>query len=62
VERWTAANPDMSAEEFIESIPFTETRLYVMTVLTNQVHYRRIYSLPAAPEEGGTRVGESSGS
>ena len=61
VQRWTASNPDMSAEEFIESIPFTETRHYVMTVLTNQVHYRRIYSLPAVPE-GPTRVGVSSGS
>jgi soluble lytic murein transglycosylase-like protein len=35
----------MPAEEFIESIPFTETRHYVMTVLAGQAHYRRIYGL-----------------
>ena len=31
-------------------IPFSETRLYVMTVLASQEQYRRIYSLapPAA--------------
>jgi soluble lytic murein transglycosylase len=48
VHAWTAANPDMSAEEFIESIPFTETRFYVMTILASQQHYRRIYSLGAS--------------
>jgi soluble lytic murein transglycosylase len=49
VVAWTAANPEMSAEEFIESIPFTETRQYVMTILASQVQYRRIYSLPGLP-------------
>jgi soluble lytic murein transglycosylase-like protein len=37
----------MSAEEFIESIPFSETRLYVMTILGTQEQYRRIYGLSA---------------
>lgn len=50
VDAWTAGRPDMSEEEFVESIPFTETRHYVMTVLANQRHYRRLYGLePAAP-------------
>ena len=51
VDAWTAERPDMSAEEFIESIPFTETRGYVMIVLANREHYRRLYGLdrPAAP-------------
>jgi soluble lytic murein transglycosylase len=44
VVQWTAARPDMSAEEFVESIPFTETRFYVINVLANQAHYRRIYA------------------
>jgi len=47
VEAWTASNPQMSAEEFIESIPYTETRSYVMTILAAQEQYRRIYSLSA---------------
>jgi soluble lytic murein transglycosylase len=45
VVAWTAGRPEMSAEEFIESIPFTETRLYVMTILSTQEQYRRIYAL-----------------
>jgi soluble lytic murein transglycosylase len=45
---WTSANPGMSAEEFIESIPFPETRTYVMTILSGREHYRRIYGLGTA--------------
>jgi soluble lytic murein transglycosylase-like protein len=43
----------MKAEEFVDSIPFSETRLYVMTVLAAQEQYRRIYSLPASPSTAG---------
>jgi soluble lytic murein transglycosylase len=53
VDSWTASNPDISAEEFVESIPFTETRNYVMTILGARDQYRRIYSFPAAPAGGG---------
>jgi soluble lytic murein transglycosylase len=49
VDAWTAERPDIGAEEFVESIPFTETRNYVMTILANREQYRRIYALPAAP-------------
>lgn len=45
VDAWTAGQPDIGAEEFIESIPFTETRGYVMTVLASRENYRRLYSL-----------------
>jgi soluble lytic murein transglycosylase len=45
VDAWTAGQPDIGAEEFIESIPFTETRGYVMTVLASRENYRRVYSL-----------------
>ena len=44
---WNLARPGMSAEEFVDSIPFSETRTYVMTVLAAQEQYRRIYALPA---------------
>jgi soluble lytic murein transglycosylase-like protein len=44
----------MTAEEFVDSIPFSETRLYVMTVLASQEQYRRIYALPASTSAGAT--------
>ena len=50
---WNLARPGMTAEEFVDSIPFSETRLYVMTVLAAQEQYRRIYSLPASPSAAG---------
>ena len=43
VDVWTATRPDMPAEEFVETIPFTETRGYVMIILANAERYRRIY-------------------
>jgi soluble lytic murein transglycosylase len=49
---WSLARPGMTAEEFVDSIPFSETRLYVMTVLASQEQYRRIYSLPPSPSAG----------
>jgi soluble lytic murein transglycosylase len=45
VATWTAGRPDMPAEEFVESIPFTETRNYVMSILAHREHYRRLYGL-----------------
>ena len=45
VSSWTRARPGQGAEEFIEGIPFQETRNYVMTILANREHYRRIYGL-----------------
>ncbi len=45
VDAWTAARGPASAEEFIESIPFSETRSYVMIVLANREQYRQLYGL-----------------
>ncbi len=58
VQSWVAARPDMSAEEFVESIPFVETRAYVMNILEHQDQYRRLYALasvPAGPEKAETQ-------
>jgi soluble lytic murein transglycosylase len=57
VDAWTALRPDQSAEEFVEGIPFTETRNYVMIVLAGREHYRRLYGLqpPPAPALSGPR-------
>lgn len=58
VDAWTASQPDMPAEEFVERIPFTETRIYVMTVLNAREQYRRIYSL-AQPAQTATVGGDA---
>lgn len=56
VEAWTAYRPEVDAEEFIESIPFTETRNYVMVLLASREQYRRLYALSAQAE---TRTGSA---
>lgn len=43
VVAWTAGEPDMPAEDFVETIPFSETRLYVMTILAARDQYKRLY-------------------
>jgi soluble lytic murein transglycosylase len=43
VEEWTTGQAYAELPEFVESIPFTETRDYVQIVLRNAGLYRRIY-------------------
>jgi soluble lytic murein transglycosylase len=54
VSSWSSARPGAPAEQFIESIPFPETRSYVTNILSNREHYRRLYNLsdtsPAAAD------------
>jgi len=45
VDAWTAAHGELGPEEFIETIPFSETRSYVMIILSSREHYRRLYGL-----------------
>ena len=49
VDAWTALRGELPPEEFIESIPFSETRTYVTIVLANREQYRRLYGLRPAP-------------
>jgi soluble lytic murein transglycosylase len=49
VEAWTALRGELAPEEFIESIPFSETRGYVTIVLANREQYRRLYGLRPSP-------------
>jgi soluble lytic murein transglycosylase len=49
VEQWTAGQHYLEAAEFVESIPFTETREYVQIVIRNADVYRQVYS--PVPEE-----------
>lgn len=51
VVAWTNGRTDVPAEEFVENIPFTETRNYVMSILAHREHYRRLYGL--GPAGGG---------
>ena len=46
VAQWTTGQNYAETPEFVESIPFTETREYVQIVLRNAELYRRIYSRP----------------
>jgi soluble lytic murein transglycosylase len=56
VVTWTAARPGMSAEEFVENIPFVETRSYVMTILAGREHYRRLYAFGPRPQAASARA------
>ncbi|GFO66757.1 murein transglycosylase [Geomonas limicola] len=46
VKRWQKAFGGLPQDEFIESIPFKETREYVKKVLSNMELYQRLYRLP----------------
>jgi soluble lytic murein transglycosylase len=52
VENWLAWGEYREPAEFIESIPFSETRSYVMAVLRNASMYRKLYG------EDGTLAGD----
>jgi soluble lytic murein transglycosylase len=53
VVEWTAGQAYQETAEFVESIPFTETREYVQIVLRNANLYRQIY--PAQDSAGATQ-------
>lgn len=44
VVRWLRELPTEEMDEWVESIPITETRQYVKSIIRNVAHYRRIYS------------------
>ncbi len=48
VVQWTAGQNYLETAEFVESIPFTETREYVQIVIRNSEVYRLVYGLPPA--------------
>ena len=51
VQDWQSAGPYSGMDEFVESIPFTQTREYVQAILRNIEIYREIDASPAAPEK-----------
>ncbi len=46
VEDWLSAGKYRDPQEFVESIPFTETREYVQAILRNANVYRQLYENP----------------
>jgi len=46
VQDWTSAAKYRDTAEFVESIPFTETREYVQAIMRNATVYRRLYGTP----------------
>ena len=46
VDEWLAQGKYRDAQEFVESIPFTETREYVQAILRNASVYRQLYGTP----------------
>ena len=57
VNDWITWNQYQEPAEFVESIPFTETREYVEAVLRNATVYRQLYAskAPASPTPGAPR-------
>ncbi|MGE5324874.1 MAG: hypothetical protein ACM3SW_18545, partial [Actinomycetota bacterium] len=43
VDQWRKDGNFKSVDEFVESIPFTETREYVQAIMRNAVLYRLLY-------------------
>ena len=46
VEEWRNAGNYRDMAEFVESIPFTETREYVQAIVRNAEVYKRVYGTP----------------
>ncbi len=54
VKTWLANGPYASLPEFVESIPFTQTREYVEAILRNREMYRRLYAAANATQTSST--------
>jgi soluble lytic murein transglycosylase len=53
VAEWRASGTYRDIPEFVESIPFTETREYVQAIMRNREMYKKIY------EGSGTKLAEA---
>jgi soluble lytic murein transglycosylase len=58
VAEWTMGQNYLETPEFVESIPFTETREYVQIVIRNAEVYRQVYGPPPPPEPPVRRAGK----
>jgi len=56
VAQWTAGQNYLETAEFVESIPFTETREYVQIVMRNADVYRQVYGPGPTLEQNSARL------
>ncbi|MGH9589460.1 MAG: transglycosylase SLT domain-containing protein, partial [Terracidiphilus sp.] len=56
VTDWRTAGPYTGMDEFVESIPFTQTRNYVEAVLRNEEDYKRIDAYASEQDAGGEKT------
>jgi soluble lytic murein transglycosylase len=49
VREWLAQNPDLAEDEFVEEIPYPETKNYVIRVMTSTQIYRALYRSRGTP-------------
>ena len=56
VVQWTTGQNYLETPEFVESIPFTETREYVQIVIRNSDVYRQVYGPSPAVDRQQTRL------
>jgi soluble lytic murein transglycosylase len=59
---WQSAGPYHGIDEFVESIPFTQTRDYVQAILRNEEIYRAIDGTPATQTSAVAHVAKQDGS
>jgi soluble lytic murein transglycosylase-like protein/thioredoxin-like negative regulator of GroEL len=50
LDRWLAAKGDLPLDEFVEAIPFDQTRTYLMRVISSWAIYQALYAPPGATE------------
>jgi soluble lytic murein transglycosylase len=50
IEQWNRSTRSTDVEEFIENIPFDETRVYVKNILRDYFHYQRLYGNVPEPD------------
>ena len=55
---WQAAGPSQGMDEFVESIPFTETREYVEAILRNVETYRAIDAVASSQSKTSAEAGQ----
>ena len=58
VHRWMSERPGLSAEEFIDDIPYPQTQNYVKKILGTADDYRRLYSSDGSDAGGNRGSGE----
>jgi soluble lytic murein transglycosylase len=57
VTDWRSGEPSQDIDEFVESIPFSETRIYVESILRDIATYKAIDAFAAAQGKAATGAG-----